>query len=135
MYVVLYLYRRPPRPTLFPYTTLFRSHAAQPLHELVPEAVVPEVQVCAGEEFGLVGGARVLGEVIEGEAVHEATQGEVVQLAELERLDRRGHERQHLLRLRRAGVRPSDRNGLVDERREGGVRQAALGAHHAMQLG
>src|SRR5213078_1017786 len=99
-----------------------RAHAAQPLHALVPLAVVPEVQLRTGEKFGLVGGARILGEVIEREAVHEATQGEIVQLAGFERRDRRGHERQHLLRLGGAGVGPSDRNGLVDERRKGGVR-------------
>src|SRR5207245_5721215 len=60
---------------------LGRAHAAQPLHELVPLAVVPEVQLRTGEKFGLVGGARILGEVIEREAVDEATQGEIVQLA------------------------------------------------------
>src|SRR5258708_22996200 len=38
--------RRPPRSTLFPYTTLFRSHAGvhqQPVHGRVEEAVVDDV--------------------------------------------------------------------------------------------
>src|SRR2546422_2429051 len=39
--------RRPPRSTLFPYTTLFRSHAHLPLHDLdiVHEAEVDDVHV------------------------------------------------------------------------------------------
>src|SRR5258708_28109938 len=43
--------RRPPRSTLFPYTTLFRSHNAR--RELAPrDAVVPEL-------FDLLGGVPV----------------------------------------------------------------------------
>src|SRR3989454_12805145 len=41
--------RRPPRSTLFPYTTLFRSHAQQAVQQVValprPEADVPRVDV------------------------------------------------------------------------------------------
>src|SRR2546422_1760305 len=37
--------RRPPRSTLFPYTTLFRSHAVTPQHEPVIVDVVP----CLGD--------------------------------------------------------------------------------------
>ena len=34
MIIVILMIRRPPRPTLFPYTTLFRSAGRQVLHEL-----------------------------------------------------------------------------------------------------
>src|SRR5205809_5773758 len=42
--------RQPPRPTLFPYTTLFRSHLA---------VEVPPVIRCVGHLCGLDGGPRV----------------------------------------------------------------------------
>src|SRR2546429_7200101 len=53
--------RRPPRSPLFPYTTLFRSHADQPLEEASPGSVVKPVQRPAvlsphelgGEAYGL----------------------------------------------------------------------------------
>src|SRR3712207_7418663 len=43
--------RRPPRSTLFPYTTLFRSAAStQDRHDLVDEVVQAVVQVVDGED-------------------------------------------------------------------------------------
>src|SRR2546425_8037510 len=61
--------RRPPRSTLFPYTTLFRSRAASwtdadtakaegLAHELEQQAGRPSAQVRAVEALGLDAGAR-----------------------------------------------------------------------------
>src|SRR2546427_11317432 len=45
--------RRPPRSTLFPYTTLFRSAADRRLSELLPERLVaPELHERPGERLG-----------------------------------------------------------------------------------
>src|SRR3712207_7284933 len=46
--------RRPPRSTLFPYTTLFRSHVRQPILD------VARVAVGDVEQHGPVGGATAL---------------------------------------------------------------------------
>src|SRR3712207_8414291 len=43
--------RRPPRSTLFPYTTLFRSHAR---HELAPGRAQPEVERERGAAAGVL---------------------------------------------------------------------------------
>src|SRR3712207_7610627 len=54
--------RRPPRSTLFPYTTLFRSEAAWP-HELQEPVVVPVVPRLVGvHEREVVGGLLPLRE-------------------------------------------------------------------------
>src|SRR5438874_7832036 len=50
--------RRPPRSTLFPYTTLFRSGAAQPISQSVEVAASSRLalnvrDVLAGEQFGV----------------------------------------------------------------------------------
>src|SRR5690348_17487447 len=41
--------RRPPRSTLFPYTTLFRSHVAE------VDAITPQVEAMAGDTLSGVG--------------------------------------------------------------------------------
>src|SRR5207249_6920631 len=53
----LFLTLRPPRPTLFPYTTLFRSGAAAParLH-----SVIDGPHVCGPAGHGELGGARTI---------------------------------------------------------------------------
>src|SRR2546430_10007167 len=42
--------RRPPRSTLFPYTTLFRSHQARERHEHQPEADADAADILRSEE-------------------------------------------------------------------------------------
>src|SRR3712207_8383408 len=42
--------RRPPRSTLFPYTTLFRSRGTDPLHQVLDGRVLHEVSTGAGED-------------------------------------------------------------------------------------
>src|SRR3712207_9057273 len=72
--------RRPPRSTLFPYTTLFRSHAEQvgdrphlaDGHHLLEEVLEGEALAAdelAGHLLGLVGVERLLGLLDEGEDV------------------------------------------------------------------
>src|SRR2546422_9874700 len=49
--------RRPPRSTLFPYTTLFRSHvdSLQPPFSLIRrEAAAHEIPWCAGHDTGVI---------------------------------------------------------------------------------
>src|SRR3712207_8325229 len=46
--------RRPPRSTLFPYTTLFRSEVAQRLHDVLDVLVEPEGPVRGGDVAGVV---------------------------------------------------------------------------------
>src|SRR5207247_1111431 len=53
-------------------------HAAHALHELVPATVTAEVQLGTGQEVRLVRGGRVLLQVVEGVAVQEAAQLEIV---------------------------------------------------------
>src|SRR2546422_10150856 len=57
--------RRPPRSTLFPYTTLFRSHGARRRVERV-EHGGPR-RAGAVEEVGVGGRRRVLGRIVEAE--------------------------------------------------------------------
>src|SRR2546426_7093056 len=57
--------RRPPRSTLFPYTTLFRSLASSPVTELAAIVIAPAVRGAAGRHpAGVVprGGDRGEGE-------------------------------------------------------------------------
>src|SRR2546430_7562404 len=53
--------RRPPRSTLFPYTTLFRSHRAQPLVILATFALVACTDGAAPRGAGKVSLARAAG--------------------------------------------------------------------------
>src|SRR3712207_9459313 len=46
--------RRPPRSTLFPYTTLFRSHGLEGGHEVVAVPHGPEVPAGRVEQAGLL---------------------------------------------------------------------------------
>src|SRR5688572_32390602 len=48
--------RRPTRSTLFPYTTLFRSRAEQPIP---PGQVEPEIAVCLRPDDGVVNAVHV----------------------------------------------------------------------------
>src|SRR2546422_8139966 len=69
--------RRPPRSTLFPYTTLFRSPAVVPL-VVVEDHLVRQASCCEGEAFpevatgeagALEGHGRLLREIREGHRV------------------------------------------------------------------
>src|SRR3989454_2302078 len=51
--------RRPPRSTLFPYTTLFRSHAVG-LHEVAPLFAGPGIDVFGQEAVPVAAGEHVL---------------------------------------------------------------------------
>src|SRR3989441_12576957 len=65
--------RRPPRSTLFPYTTLFRSPLAGPREERSAQAL----RVRPGETDG---GVRPAGEVPEDGPADEGRHGEVVEV-------------------------------------------------------
>src|SRR5437660_8156299 len=58
--------RRPPRSTLFPYTTLFRSHRAEPLDEVSGDAVDQE---CFGAQRTRTVSAPAQQRAIEDEGV------------------------------------------------------------------
>src|SRR2546422_8502618 len=53
--------RRPPRSTLFPYTTLFRSHAAGILDDRLREAHRLRVRRLRRQRFGVPGNGRQRG--------------------------------------------------------------------------
>src|SRR3712207_7637672 len=62
--------RRPPRSTLFPYTTLYRSHPARPPVRLLPRvlhALEARVAACFGSALGGSGAPRA-----DAERVHTA---------------------------------------------------------------
>src|SRR3712207_6890059 len=69
-YVFFLMIRRPPRSTLFPYTTLFRSLLAGPgdLLLLVPEELQP-----VGQPAGRAGDGEEHGEHLHGERSEEHT--------------------------------------------------------------
>src|SRR2546426_5401595 len=119
--------RRPPRSTLFPYTTLFRSrlvdlHEPEVAENLRVEARVEEV------EHGVLDPANVLvdGHPVLGRATLEHA-ALVVRRAVTEEVPRRLHERVHRVRVAARAAAAARALG-VDEARHVRERGAALAA-------
>src|SRR3712207_6987915 len=89
--------RRPPRSTLFPYTTLFRS---QPLQHLMREERVvglPQVDAVQVRQLGVVHAARSAAYALESEEADRAVPGDHLLVARSEEHTSELQSRQYLV--------------------------------------